>query len=147
VAEINKCNIPEDLYYDVDKHVWARLEGDGTVTVGMTDPAQSRAGAILYAHPKRVGATLAKGKSTATVESGKWVGPVPAPFTGEVVAANDDLNKDGSIINKDPYGAGWIVKLKPADLEAEKAALVYGKEGVEAYRKKLQEENYSCAKE
>ena len=85
---VNNCNLPEDLYYVVEKHVWARPEGE-FVTVGMTDVAQNMAKTIVAVTPKAAGATVKKGRNIATVESGKWVGAVSAPVSGEIVAVND----------------------------------------------------------
>jgi len=90
MTTVNHCNLPEDLYYVVGKHVWARREGD-LVTVGMTDVAQHMAKTIVAVTPKAPGKTVQKGRNIATVESGKWVGPVPAPVSGEIVAVNDAL--------------------------------------------------------
>ena len=74
----------------IDKHVWARLDG-GLVTVGMTDIAQHLAKSIIAVTPKKPGRTVARGRSIATVESAKWVGPVPAPVTGEITEVNSAL--------------------------------------------------------
>jgi len=83
MATVNHCNLPDDLHYLVEKHVWARPE-DGVVVVGLTDVAQSLAKGIISVTLKKTGRKLAKGKSLGTVESGKWVGPVPAPVAGEI---------------------------------------------------------------
>src|SRR5512134_1861844 len=81
MAEVRGCNIPEDRFYWVEKHAWARLEEDGFVTIGITDVAQHMAKGIINATPKDVGRTVQKGKSAGTLESGKWVGPVTSPIT------------------------------------------------------------------
>jgi len=140
---VNNCNLPEDLYYVVEKHVWARPEGE-LLTVGMTDVAQSMAKAIVAVTSKAVGVTVKKGRNIATVESGKWVGAVPAPVSGEIVAVNDALATAPGLLNSDPYGAGWVVRLRPSDWEADAADLVTGPEGVEAYRRFLDAEGISC---
>jgi len=140
---VNNCNLPEDLYYVVEKHVWARPEGE-LLTVGMTDVAQSMAKAIVAVTSKAVGVTVKKGRNIATVESGKWVGAVPAPVSGEIVAVNDALATAPGLLNSDPYGAGWVVRLRPSDWEADAADLVTGLEGVEAYRRFLDAEGISC---
>jgi glycine cleavage system H protein len=140
---VNNCNLPEDLYYVVEKHVWARREGE-LVTVGMTDVAQNMAKAIVAVTSKAVGATVKKGRNIATVESGKWVGAVPAPVSGEIVAVNEALAASPGLLNSDPYGAGWVVRLRPSDWEADAADLVTGPEGVEAYRRFLDAEGISC---
>lgn len=143
MAEVNRCRIPEDLYYWVEKHVWARLDGD-EVVVGMTDPAQKLAGKILYVNPKKAGKAVEKGQSVGTVESAKYVGPVPAPFTGEIVAVNDDVKKSGQTVNNDPYGSGWVARIKPSKLQEELPDLVSGAAAVEAYRAKLVADNIEC---
>ena len=94
MTEIRGCNLPEDLYYLIDKHVWARPMEDGVVRVGMTSVAAKLSGGKLAAvtiKTKAIGQELAQGKSVATVESSKFVGPVPAPVTGVLVRGNDGL--------------------------------------------------------
>ncbi len=140
---VNNCNIPEDLYYIVDKHVWARREGE-LVTVGMTDVAQNMAKTIVAVTPKAIGATVKKGRNIATVESAKWVGAVSAPVSGEIVAVNDALATSPGLVNSDPYGAGWIARLRASDWETDAADLVTGPEGVEAYQRFLDAEGISC---
>jgi glycine cleavage system H protein len=140
---VNKCNIPEDLYYVVGKHVWARRDGE-LVTVGMTDVAQNMAKTIVAVTPKAAGKVVQKGRNIATVESGKWVGPVSAPVTGEIVEVNEALSASPGLVNSDPYGAGWVARLRPADWEADVAELVTGPDGVEAYRQFLDAENITC---
>ncbi|MDM7266981.1 MAG: glycine cleavage system protein H, partial [Aquificaceae bacterium] len=79
------CKIPKDLYYDIENQVWYRLEQDGTVVVGATDIGQTRAGRMVNVRIKAVGKHVPKGKPIASLESGKWTGPVPAVIEGEVV--------------------------------------------------------------
>lgn len=141
---VNNCNLPEDLYYVVGKHVWARYEG-GLVTVGMTDVAQNMAKTIIAVTPKAIGKVVQKGRNIATVESGKWVGAVPAPVGGEIVEVNDALTTSPSLVNTDPYGAGWVARLSPSDWESDAADLATGPEGVEAYRQFLNAEGIACS--
>jgi glycine cleavage system H protein len=143
VATVSNCNIPEDLYYLVDKHVWVRPE-DGLLTVGLTDVAQSLAKGIISVTPKAAGKTVAAGRSVATVESSKWVGPVPSPVVGEIVEVNEAVVADPRTINRDPYGAGWVARIRPDDLDAALASMVTGEEGVEAYRAFLESEGITC---
>ncbi len=145
MTTINGCNLPEDLYYWPEKHVWARPEADGTVTVGITDVAQNLAKRFISCTIKKTTKPLDKGKSLATVESGKWVGPVPLPVAGEIVATNDAASKTPAMINEDPYGQGWVARIKPTNWETDKAALVTGAEGVAAYQKFLDAEGIKCA--
>jgi glycine cleavage system H protein len=143
VAVVNNCDLPEDVYYLVEKHVWARVD-DGIVTVGITDVAQNLAKTFIACTPKKMGKAIAKGKSLATVESGKFVGPVPNPVTGEVVEINEAVVADPSLMNRSPYGEGWIVRVAASDWDADSADLVTGTEGVEAYRGFLDAEGLEC---
>lgn len=143
MALVNNCNLPDDLYYVVEKHVWARYDGD-LVTVGMTDVAQNLAKTIIAVTPKAAGKAVKKGRNVATVESGKWVGPVPAPVSGEIVEVNDALAASPGLINSDPYGAGWVARLRPSDWDADTADLASGPDGVEAYRQFLDAEGIAC---
>lgn len=145
MATANGCDIPDDLYYLVDKHVWVRVEADGAITIGITDVAQHLAGKVIAVSLKKTGKVLGKGQSAGTVESGKWVGPVQVPVGGELVEVNETLKSNPGLINQDPYGAGWIVKLKPADWEAERQDLVTGAEGIAAYQRSLDDKGIACA--
>lgn len=144
MGTVNECNLPDDLHYFVEKHVWARPEGD-IVVVGLTDVAQSLAKSIISVTLKKTGRKLAKGKSLGTVESGKWVGPVPAPVAGEIAEVNEALVGDPGLLNRDPYGEGWIAKLIADDWETDSADLVTGQEGQDAYKAFMDAEGISCA--
>ncbi|MDW8325714.1 MAG: hypothetical protein RMK99_04025 [Anaerolineales bacterium] len=138
------CDIPEDLYFDLDRDVWIRFEGDLAV-LGMTDVAQTRGGKLVNIEFKKVGKVLRQGQSAATIESAKWVGPFPMPFSGELLATNAEaFKKDILIANRDPYGAGWLVKVRPTNLDAERAHLLTGAAAVEAYRRKIDELQVRC---
>ncbi|MBI4269715.1 MAG: glycine cleavage system protein H [Candidatus Rokubacteria bacterium RIFCSPLOWO2_12_FULL_71_22] len=147
MTRVNDCELPEHLYYLMDRHVWLRppsAESGGAVTVGIDDVAQHLAGAIVAVTPKRAGRAIPKGQSVATIESSKWVGPVPAPVGGEIVEVNDSVRTNPRLLNEDPYGAGWLVKLRPSAWDAERAGLVTGSEGLEAYRALLEREGIRC---
>lgn len=144
MSNIRGCEIPEELYYWIEKHVWARDEGDDIVTIGVTDTAQHLAARVVAVTAKRVGRAVERGQSVATLESGKWVGPVPAPVDGEIAEVNPVLTADPTIVNTDPYGAGWIVRFRPRDWAGQRAELATGPAGVEAYRAFLEAEGISC---
>lgn len=112
--KIDKYEFPEDLYYEPN-HIWARIE-DGLAVVGISDYAQEEAGEIIFFEAPTVGEMVVQGKSFASIESGKWVGRIYAPVSGEIVEVNRALVDDAAPINKDPYGAGWLAKIKPTDL-------------------------------
>ncbi len=115
-------NVPGALRY-AKSHEWLKLEGDGTATVGITDYAQGSLGDITYVQLPKVGAVLGKGAAFGVVESVKAASDVYAPVGGSVVAVNTALDSAPETLNKDPYGAGCILRLKPSD-PAETGALL-----------------------
>lgn len=143
MTTVRGCNIPEDLHYLVEKHVWARREGD-MVTVGLSDVAQNLAKTFVSVTLKSAGKTVAKGKSLATAESSKWVGPVPSPVGGEIIEVNQAVAQRPSLLNADPYGEGWVARLRPADWDNDASELVTGPEGVEVYQRFLESEGIEC---
>lgn len=142
--EYNGCVVPLDLYYDIETQTWLRVNEDGTVTIGLTDVGQVRAGRLLHARIKNVGKHIQKGKPVASLESGKWAGPINALVEGEVVERNEKVLEQPDIINYDPYGEGWIVKMKPTDLQRDIKDLLYGKETIEEMRKYIDEWDIIC---
>lgn len=143
MALVKNCNLPDDLYYNVEHNVWVRKESDGTITVGMTAYACSLAGEIVSYTPKKPGKAIDKDKSVATVESGKWVGPVKTPVSGEIVATNDAVAAKAGTINVDPYGNGWLAKLKPNNWDAEAAGLVTGAAIPAAFETKMNADGFA----
>lgn len=138
------CDIPEDLFYDIERDVWIRFEGEVAV-LGMTDVAQTRCGKFAAISFRDVGKKVMKGKTLATVESAKWVGPFPAPFSCEIVETNETgFRRDILLVNKEPYTTGWIVKVKPTNLENERGHLVTGEEAFEKYRERIKELKVNC---
>ena len=144
MATVNNCNLPDELLYWPEKHVWVRVEENGDVTIGMTDVAQNLAGPVIAGTPKPAGKSAKKGRSAGTVESSKWVGPVTAPVSGEIVEVNQALSDNPRLLNTDPYGEGWFLKIKPSDWDAEKGDLVTGDAGIAAYQAFLEAEGISC---
>ncbi len=106
-------SIPADLKY-TKSHEWVRVEGDGTVSIGITDHAQDLLGDMVFVETPAVGRTLSKGEECAVVESVKAASDVYAPIDGEVVASNDEVESSPEKINQDPYGA-WMFRIKPAN--------------------------------
>ncbi len=103
-------NIPADLKYSKD-HEWARIEGDVAV-VGITDYAQNELGDIVYVELPDVGTQVEQGKTFGTIEAVKAVSDLFAPVSGEVVEVNEKLNDSPELVNQDPYGEGWMIKIK-----------------------------------
>ena len=146
MAEARGCQLPDDLLYDVDNHIWFREMGDGTVKIGMTTVATAMAGQLVAFTPKKVGREVQAGKSCATVESGKWVGPAKSAAGGEVVAVNDALVEKPSLANEDPYEAGWMVILKPTEWDSVKAGLTPGGAVAARYEAKMAADGFAgCA--
>jgi glycine cleavage system H protein len=113
--------VPTDLKY-TDSHEWARLNADGTVSVGITHHAQDRLGDLVYVENPEVGKRFQKGQECGVVESVKAASDIYAPVSGEVVAINEELSANPERINQDAYAA-WMFKLKPSD-PAELGALL-----------------------
>jgi glycine cleavage system H protein len=105
---------PVDLKYTAS-HEWIRDNGDGTVTVGITDHAQDALGELVYVELPNVGRLLNAGEACVVVESTKAASDVYAPLAGEVIAVNDGLSDAPQTVNETPFEAGWIFKLKLAD--------------------------------
>lgn len=147
MANIKGCNLPDDLYYYTDKHIWVKPLDDGNIRVGMSTVAVKLSGGSLIAvtvKQKKIGSEINQGKSVATLESSKFVGPVPAPVTGELVKANEKVASNPNVVVEDPYGEGWIVEMKPNDWDGDKSSLAFGEEGLSAYKEKLEAEGISC---
>ncbi|MGA8032888.1 MAG: glycine cleavage system protein H [Casimicrobiaceae bacterium] len=132
--------------YDVENHIWFKEQGDGNVKLGMTTVATAMAGQLVAFTPKKVGKPVQAGKSCATVESGKWVGPAKSAAGGEIVAVNEDLVNKPSLANEDPYGAGWLIILKAEDWTAAKATLTPGTAVAGPYEAKMAADGFAgCA--
>ncbi|MCE4563838.1 glycine cleavage system protein GcvH [Maribellus sp. CM-23] len=106
-------NIPADLKYTQD-HEWVRIEGD-VVVVGVTDFAQGELGDVVFVEIETEGEELGKGETFGTVEAVKTVSDLFMPVGGEVLEVNEALADDPELVNKDPYGDGWMIKVKVAD--------------------------------
>lgn len=115
-------NVPKQLQY-TSEHEWVRREADGTVVIGITDHAQLQLGELVYVELPDVGRTLKARDAMAVVESTKAASDVYAPLAGAVLAVNAALAAEPELVNTDPYGAGWLVRLQPADAASVTALL------------------------
>jgi glycine cleavage system H protein len=113
--EIEGYEFPEGLSFE-QNHFWARVEGD-MVIMGMNDYAQQMAGDIVYVGLPPEGKKLIQGKAFTKLESGKWLGKIFAVVSGELVEVNEELEENGKLINDDPYGKGWMFKIKPDSMD------------------------------
>ena len=146
MPDVRGCHLPDELLYDVENHIWLKEMDDGNVRLGMTTIATAMAGLLVAFTPKKAGRAVQAGKSCATVESGKWVGPAKSAAGGTVVAVNDELVAKPALANEDPYGAGWMVILKPDDWAGAKATLTPGAQVAPKYEAKMNADGFAgCA--
>lgn len=108
--------IPPELKY-ASSHEWARLEEDGTVTVGITDHAQEALGDVVFVELPQEGDTLAAGDEAGVVESVKAASDIYAPVGGEVIAINNSLEEEPETVNADPYNDGWFYRMQPSEVD------------------------------
>jgi glycine cleavage system H protein len=130
MKKIEEIHLPDELRYSPD-HEWVRMES-GSARVGITDYAQDQLGDIVYVELPSVGVRIEQGAVFATVESVKSVSECIMPITGEITAVNASLTDDPSILNRSPYGDGWMVLVKPDNLAAGERLLT-----AERYRAQL----------
>ena len=116
---------PNELKY-ASSHEWARLEEDGTVSVGISDHAQEALGDVVFVELPEVGTVLAAGDDAGVVESVKAASDIYAPVGGEVIGINEKLEDEPEMVNTDPYNDGWFFKLRPSDTNELEALLSAG---------------------
>lgn len=137
MATVRGCNLPDHLLYDVQNQIWYQELDDGTVKIGMTAVATAMAGRLVAFTPKAVGKDVKPGKSCATIESGKWVGPAKTACGGTIAVINEAMVATPAIANEDPYGKGWLLALKPENWAAVKPTLIPGAEVAVPYEAKM----------
>lgn len=113
MKEISELNLPEDVRYS-DDHEWARME-NGVVKIGITDYAQDRLGDITFVETPDAGDVFEQGEEFGTLESTKAASAILMPLAGEIVAVNTALEESPDLVNRSPYGDGWIIEVRPAD--------------------------------
>ena len=122
---IEGYNFPDELYYHKD-HAWVNVEADRTVRVGMDDFYQKSAGDTTYIDLPFEGDEVSQGETCGKIQSAKWVGKFVSPISGEIIKVNNELEDDCTLINKSPYEKGWIMIVKPSNLEEELKHLFHG---------------------
>ena len=115
-------NIPQNLLYTKD-HEWVSVDGNSAV-VGITDYAQGELGDVVFVQLPAVGTKIQQGQSMGSIEAVKAVADIYSPVSGEIVEINAVLNDHPETMNQDPYGKGWVAKIKPSNLAAERANLL-----------------------
>ena len=129
-------NIPDDLHY-TKTHEWVKQDADGTVTVGISDHAQSLLGDMVFIELPEVGSEFNTGDDCAVVESVKAASDVYCPVSGEIIETNIALIETPEVVNQDPYGDGWLFKLKPNDAGEVEDLLI-----AEVYKELAEEESH-----
>lgn len=125
MVEIDGSNLPEELYYTKD-HTWARIEDNGSVTVGMDAFGAKAAGNIEFIDLPMEDDEFEAGEAFGSLESAKWVGGLLMPVSGTVIAVNENIEDELELLTRDPYGEGWLIKVKPGNLKDDLKALVHG---------------------
>ena len=125
MVEIEGHKLPEELYYTKD-HTWARIEDNGTVIVGLDAYGTKMAGNIEFIDLPLEDDEFEAGEAFGSLESAKWVGSLLMPVTGTITEVNEKIEDDLDLLKEDPYGEGWLVKLKPTNLKDDLKDLVHG---------------------
>ena len=134
MVNVEGYDLPDNLHYHND-HAWAKIESDGTVTVGMNDFYQKSAGDTTYIDLPFEGDEVEQGETCGKIQSAKWVGKFVSPVSGEIEEVNEELEDDCTLINNSPYEKGWIMKVKPSNLDGDLKNLITG-DKIESWLKK-----------
>jgi glycine cleavage system H protein len=137
MAIIGGCEIPEQLYYSVEHGIWAAPDRDGDIILGIVAPRCVSLGEISFCRPRRVGTRIRLGMSCATLESAQQVAAARAPVAGVLVAVNPLVREQPLVINRDPYGCGWLVRLSADDWQRDRARLLTGRVALAAFSEQL----------
>ncbi len=146
------CLLPDGLHYLAEHHVWARADALGPgpdatlVTVGITDVFQALTQRVMFFTPRRIGREVQQGDPIAVLESGKWMGTVPSAVEGEIAEFNPALSRSPTLLNRDPYGEGWVARLYTKESSLERQGLVTGPSGIAFYRSLLEAGGIRCGK-
>jgi glycine cleavage system H protein len=124
--------LPDDLYYH-NEHTWVKKEDDGNVRIGMNAMWAGTAGDITYIDLPFEGDEISQGDTCGKLQSAKWISKLISPISGEIVQVNEALEDDSTKVNQDPYGEGWVVIIKPSNLEDELASLMNGEDKVKPW--------------
>jgi len=143
MTQYQGCELPEDLWYDLD-YLWARPNADGTFTLGLTDPAQTMAGRVVAATLRKPGTHRAAGRHVGTLESGKWVGGIPAPFDGTIDAVNPTVTARPGLVNVAPYTDAWLMTFRPDDIATAYGQLRHGPEAIDALKAWIDKYRLQC---
>lgn len=134
MAKLGEYDVPDELYYHKE-HMWVRVEGDEAV-VGLNDFSQKLAGEISYMEMPEEGDEVKQDEAVGSYETGKWLGKLYAPISGEITAMNEEAEDEPTLVNKDPYGKGWLFKIKMSDSSQVKS-LMQGEDALKWLREEI----------
>jgi len=134
MAKLGEYDVPDELYYHKE-HMWVRVEGDEAV-VGLNDFSQKLAGEISYMEMPEEGDEVKQDEAVGSYETGKWLGKLYAPVSGEITAMNEEAEDEPTLVNKDPYGKGWLFKIKMSDSSQVKS-LMQGEDALRWLREEI----------
>ena len=142
--DCNGCEFHPELFYDDEFQIWLRREDDDSLTVGMTDISQTIAGKILHVRVRRPGTKRPPGKPVATIESGKWAGPIPNFIECEIIEGNPEVLENPVLLNSDPYNA-WIARVNAVgSVDQALETFLTGEEAREGYCERATREDIHC---
>ena len=144
--ELEHCSFPDSLLYDLEGNTWMTINESGEVTVGMTSLLSAIAGKFTSARVRVTGTRVERGRSLGTLESLRFVGPIPSPLSGIISLVNGDVLKRPKLMNDASYTEGWIVKLRPLSFTEERGFLSRPSEAKEGFKKKIVEFHARCFK-
>lgn len=142
--DCNGCEFHPELFYDEEFQIWLRREDDDSLTVGMTDISQTIAGKILHVRVRKPGTKRPPGKPVATIESGKWAGPIPNFIECVIVEGNVEVLENPVLLNSDPYNA-WIARVEAiGGIDAALEQFLTGDEAERGYCERARNEDIHC---
>jgi glycine cleavage system H protein len=145
-VELDHCSFPDNLLYDLEGNTWLASDESGEVTIGVTSLLSVIAGKFTSARLRPAGTRIGRGRSLGTLESLKFVGPIPSPVSGIVSAVNGDVVKRPKSLNDEPYTTGWIARLKPLGFQTDRVFLSKATDATEAFKRKIAEFHARCFK-
>jgi glycine cleavage system H protein len=125
MVEIEGYNLPDELYYTKD-HTWAKIEANGSVTAGLDAFGTKAAGNIEFIDLPLADDEFEAGEAFGSLESAKWVGGLLMPVSGTIIDVNEDVEDHLAVLKEDPYGEGWLIKIKPTNLKDDLKGLIHG---------------------
>jgi glycine cleavage system H protein len=129
MAQVEKFYLPDDLYYETEGHLWVKVEGE-MVRIGMDQLGQAAAGTIVHMKIPPVQKLIQKKSNFGFLEAGKFVGPLRMPIDGRIIAINQKVLDHPELVNREPYGEGWMILVRPESLAEDVGGLLHGEETV-----------------